>query len=384
MKQFCAAIMAFILVLFFTGCSQKKQPDPNIPVSKPVVPSGSEITEQPFPAEPAPKPAVAVSLPATTTEYTADDGTQIFYHTAQTMHLTIADAEVADKVIIHYLDLLDSIHLQAEELCNTAVTEYNGNPNWTPYACQFLLNPTRIDHGVLSLYGTLVTYSGSGHPDRVNIALNYDLTTGDPVTLGSIMNKDATVSQFCDLVTAELSNHAEDFYLYDDYADTVALKFSGDESLFESFYFTETGVCFYFDVYEIAPYSSGVINIELPYEKLVGLIHDAYFPAERDLTDGCLYYTPYEDKEAEQYVSMTEAILSDDGIPIIIYTDSSVDSVRIQTSTDDLTHSPYISYAASGLHKSEAIVVTGSEEQLNEMNVSYQNQDGIQYINVVQ
>lgn len=382
MKQILTAILACILFFSFLGCSQQAVPNSGNSNIEAFIPTENENSAQIPPIEVSPKLTVAVSLPATTNEYTAGDGTLIFYHTEQTMHLTLADAEVADKVILHYLNLLDDVHLQSEDLYNDAVAEYNGSSNWMPYACQFLLSPTRIDLGVLSLYGTLVTYSGSSHPNRVNMALNYDLTTGDPLTLGSIMHMDATTSQFCDLVIAKLSSRASEFSLYDDFEDTVTLKFSGNESVFESFYFTETGLCFYFDIYEIAPYSSGIINIELAYEELVGLINDAYFPTELDLADGRLYDTSYKDETAEQYVSMTEAILSDDGIPVILYTDSSVDNIRIYTTTDDFTHSTYISYATPYLHRSEAIVVTGTEAQLSSIKVYYQNKDGIQSLHI--
>ena len=45
-----------------------------------------------------------------------------------------------------------------------------------------------------------------------------------------------------------------------------------------SWYFSDTGMHFYFSPYEIAPYVVGEVDIEIPYAELRGILKEEYFP----------------------------------------------------------------------------------------------------------
>lgn len=371
MKRFLAFIYAVCFLLTACACTVTEPPaTAQVPTST----SADTFTETIIPEQV--DNIAAVSMPAVTHPYYADDGTTLFSHTYQNMFLVLPNPLIADKVITHYLESTDWIHDEAQKTYDQAIQNYTAGVDWYPYMCQLLYSPMRIDQDVLSLYGSQVIYSGEGRPSRNGVSLNFDLLTGDILTLGSIMHADATMEQFQLLVTEKLGDMAEKYYLFDDYADAVALRFSTDESQFEAFYFTQNGLCFYFDIYEIAPSSSGIISVEIPYSDLLGLIHDAYFPAERDTAAGCLYQKDFNDMNMNVFSSITEAVLSQSGNMIVFYTDSAVQDIRIESVSEDAAHTQYTLYAAYTLNEAEAIAVEGTQEQLSALCVSYFNKDG--------
>ena len=386
MKRIIATIFVFMLLLLQFGCASPQEAPTNT-VTAPQVESAppSSVASEPSvtaPTEPADtefisssRPVAAVSMPAFTEDYSAENGRSIFYHTYQTMYLTLDNEETADRIIIHYLGILDKIQEEAADIQQLAVSDYDGSNDWSAYFCQLVLSPERIDPGVLSLHGTYITHSGGGHPYSNAVSLNYDLVSGDPLTLGSIMHKDASAKDFCDLVIEALTQYKDAYALYEDYADTVSQKFSAEESLFETFYFTNTGLNFYFDVYEIAPYAAGIIHVEIPYEKLAGIINDAYFPPELDAVNGSLLLAPF-DGAIQENVSVTEAVLDPDGTMRILTTDTAVQNLRIKAHTEGHNQIQYTVYATYSLQNNEAVVIAASDEQFSTLQIMYENAQG--------
>ena len=292
------------------------------------------------------------------------------------MALVLQDNDVANKVILDFLNRVDSTAQIAEELRQTAIAGYKGSQNWSPYLCQVLYEPTRIDQGVLSLSGTISTYSGGMHPDHTNMSVNYDLLTGDILTLGSIMHMDATREDFRELVLAELAPKAQELYLYSDYEQGIAKRFDTDESQDENFYFTSTGLCFYFSPYEIAPYASGTITVEIPYEKLVGIIHDAFFPGEKHPTNATIQGKLLKEANMEDIGQISEAILSPGGQMYLLTADNLVENVRLQLLGDNTQDQ--IFFASENLSVSNAIVIEATEEELARIQLTYENASGTQ------
>ncbi len=360
-------LFAICLIVFLSGCTAAPVlPTTDSPSTTPVTQEIPTETKEAF----SQQHMAAVSVPAITENLTSADGTILFQYTYQNMSLILQDPEVADKVIIDFLNRIDSTRSLAEETSQIAQKAYDGSDNWVPYLYHVTYNPTRIDHDVLSLFGTNVLYSGAFHPERTCISASYDLVTGDVLTLASIMDVSAAADDFCQLVLEGLSEMSEGDYLYENYADTVKERFMTDASQDEAWYFSQSGLCFYFAPYEIAPYSSGVISVEIPYEKLTGLIHDAYFPAERDASEGVVNVTAFEDAELTAFSQIAEIVESKDGKMYLAYTDASVQDVRIMVSD---AASSYTIFAAYGLTPGDAIMVQASENTLENMVISYKS-----------
>jgi hypothetical protein len=215
-----------------------------------------------------------------------------------------------------------------------------------PYFYQVIYSPSRIDHGVLSLSGTQNIYSGGTHGALSCVSVNYDLTTGDILTLGSIMHMDATKEQFIQIIIEKLASQAEELQLFAGFEDGVYQRLGGDENLYEDFFFTTTGLNFYFAPYEIAPYAAGVINVEIPYHELTGLIYDGYFPAEREEVHGRSTSTAFEDTDMVQFNSMAEVALTPGESTVVVYPDGKVEDIRIVTPGDGMSIPEYTVFAA--------------------------------------
>lgn len=366
MKKILCMILALCLTVCFAGCKQNHS-DPTVHSSGSNANPTQETSNNATLTE-EDDTMIAVSVPTVTENTVAEDGTVLFAYTYQHMSLVLNKPEVADKVILEFLNRVDSTRETAETTAAMAKTAYTGSQNWRPYLYHITYSPTRIDHTVLSLFGNNVVFSGATHPERTCVSASYDLKTGDVLTLASIMDMDASVGDFCELVLAGLSEMAEGDYLYENYKQTVQHRFDKDASSDEAWYFTQTGLCFYFAPYEIAPYASGVITVEIPYDKLDGLLHKDYLPVARKTAQGSVTITPFDQVDLEKIAHNAEIILDRDGKMYMVQSDGYLQDIRLML-TDDAAN--YTVFAAYHLVRGDGVMVQANDDMLERMKLSY-------------
>ena len=381
MKRLFVLLLCSILIL--TGCTAKPLQDELIPQMAPdtapvenieTVPEETvtdsiefEMTEM-----------LSVSVPTMTETFASEDGTELFHYTAQNMQLLLPNEEIADKVILDFLNRVDTARLDAESVLNAAQSDYIPDSNWIPYYYQIIYSPTRIDHGVLSLFGTQSSYSGGMHGSLSCVSANYDLTTGDILTLGSIMHMDATKEQFIQIIIDKLHAQAEELQLFDGFEEGVYHRLGGDENLYEDFYFTSTGLGFFFAPYEIAPYSAGIISVEIPYGELPGLIYDGYFPAEREQIDGKLTSGLFMSTDMTQFNSMAEVTLASNESIIVIYPEGKVEDIRIIAPGNGKNIPSYTVFAALEMSPNNAVILSASQEEAEHLSIEYMSDGNLQ------
>ena len=279
------------------------------------------------------KPMASVSMPVITETTTAADGTVIFKYTHQSMSLILPDPDVANAVIVDFLNRINAMASTADTLRNQAQKDYADAFLWeAPYQCQVTYSPTRMDHGILSIYGSSFSFTGGSRPDVSYLAANYDLVTGKVLYLTDIFTNDSWTQSVTNLVLESLSGIKDQAQLYDDYENTVKAHFNANLSKNEGWYFTQTGLCFFFPPYELAPYSSGTVVAEIPYEKLTGILNAAYFPAERDNANGSVTVQKFEEADLGKFSQISELILDAQGKMLLLYTDSYVQDICITVS----------------------------------------------------
>jgi len=379
------ALCILLLIGSLSGCST--------PQEKPTLPTENSSTETAgtsIPSDPAAPTAghsdfipsqetmVAVSVPATTQTVAAENGSAIFQYIYQTPYLVTPDADVADRITIDLLERIDSTRADADLLHTAAIANYTAASDWNPYLYQITYSPSRIDPGVLSFFGMNVQYSGGSHPGRTGTAANYDMLTGDVLTLAGIMAPGASVKDFCELVIAELTANKAALHIYDSFEETVRHRFEADPSLDENFYFTQEGLCFFFDPIEIAPYSSGVVHVQIPYEKLSGLLYDGYFPDEQDYAAGTVLAHRHGDIDTKRFTQIAEIIVDPGGEMVFLHTDSSVRNIRIETGSWDMlgiAFTPsYTAFAAYTLTPGDAIMLESYiPDTMPNLRLSYQS-----------
>ncbi len=371
MKKILAVILCLTLATSLFGCGIKtaqptqtsttapkesEEPTGTLPVST------DEVVTQ--------MPMVSVSLPITTETLKAEDGKDIFHYTYQTMSLVLPEAEIADKVIIDFLNRVDSTASAVESMRANAQSHYVSGQEFIPYLYSLSYSPMRIDQGVLSLAGAHITYAGGAHTDTTCYAANYDLTTGQVLTLGSILKHIDKKDALKDLVLNSLANLTKDVYLFEDYKDIASKRFEKDESTDEDWYFSDTGLCFYFSPYEIAPYSSGTIVAEVPYGSLTGIIDDAFFPPERNVASGKLLEVPFEDADLTQYTQIAELIFQKETVKTLYYTDKMLQNLKISY-TDPLTGRVTVVFATQHLTPGDAVMLEAPEDIKAKLEISF-------------
>ena len=349
MKKFFCLLTVLGLICALAGCMNTQDPyettDPTGESGNPSQPT------RPDSHEPAQEPMYAVSVPATSDVTTAKDGTVIFTYTHQSMSLTLPNPDIANKVITNFRERIDKTRTTANSLLSSAKDAYTGVGFWNPYLYSVTYSPSRIDQGVLSLSGSSITFNGFSHPERLCMAANYDLVTGDYLTLASIMTAQASRSDFCRLVLEVLDAVKDEKYLREGYEDTVRQRFEQDETTDENWYFTQDGLCFFFAPYEIAPYSSGVITAQIPYEKLTGILYDAYFPAERDASGGTLQAGSMGAVNLTDFNQIAEALIDPNGEMVFLYAKGLVWDVLIDVGAWDYAENDFVpSYTALASH----------------------------------
>ncbi len=329
MKKNTVISAALAALLLLSGCQNQPQATTSPLVDTTLPPVTTEFSELIVPPSPNPETVYSISMPITTEADLAEDGTEYFHYSYQTMNLTVPDREVADKVIIDFLSRVESTREDAGRIHDLAQAAYTARtPRFQPYFYQIQYNPARIDQGVLSLFGQIVTVSDAGHASTESISANYNMVTGDVLTLGSILYQADRKEDIAQLVIKDLESR-EELALYDDFRDTVRDRFRRDESTDEDFYFSSYGLCFYFSPYEIAPYVYGTVEVEIPYNKLTGLIGDEFFPDERILSSGHLNAMDFDKADLQDYDQFAEIVVDSGADMVLLTADSTLQDIKI-------------------------------------------------------
>lgn len=124
----------------------------------------------------------------------------------------------------------------------------------------------------ISLASTVYSYTGGAHPNSGQLYRSYDLRTGERITLDEILAEG---------YERKLNEAAEiEFRMTKEIPPSETLKERGywvDEgqfSLNENFAIINKSLIFYFNPYEIAPYSMGPTELELKLTDFVNLIKE--------------------------------------------------------------------------------------------------------------
>lgn len=370
MKRILAIVCTIFTIFSFNGCKPAAL-DTSTDVSTQASIISAEDTIQTEIPSNTKKPMVAVSVPTVTEVTTSDAGTEIFRYVYQNMALILPEQDVADKVIIDFLNRIDQSLSPADDIRQQALSAYNGQENWIPHLYALTYNPTRIDQGVLSLYGTSIVYSGSAHPSYDCVSVSYDLITGNVLTLGSILAHENVLSALETLVLEKLNTIEEEKFLRADYKDTIHTRFAGEESYDEDWFFTSSGLCFYFPPYEIAPYSSGIIVIEIAYQELTGILDDSFFPAEQDTVSNEVIVKALENVDLTEFSQIGELILNNAGdVQLLLYTNDSLQHPKIKV-TDPSTGESYIAFASQSLLSGDAIMIKTTQDNLKNIAILF-------------
>lgn len=392
MKRFYLIIAILMLTLLFSACQTQSTVQttaaPTVPPTSspaPTTPSEPSTDTTDEEAIPTNENMYSVALPISTESFSSEDNKLLLTYSYQTMYLDIPDRDVKDKIIMNFAERIEKTMLDSQLILADADAAYKNNPAFTPFSYEIQYDVTHIDQGVLSMFGYIIQIDDTSAMNRHLIAANYNMVTGDMMTLGSILYHVDKKADLIDLVIEHLENR-DDIVLYDEFRETVEARFHRDESIDEDFYFSENGLCFYFAPYEIAPRSAGTVIVEIPYNKLTGIIADEYFPAERIYTKGNLNVSAFDTADQENYQSFIELIADPEAdLPrILLTTGSAVQDIRISKlvwAQDGLSYTQTKNiYASNFLHRDNAIMIKADFNDLRPNYMVSYSIDGSTYV----
>lgn len=407
MKRWIAAALCIGLILSQTGCGQPEQQETNpsttaetsptetqastTPSPEPgTVPESEEVTSpsemiETLPAEETTPVSqtdslVAVTLAPVLEEEKDADGASIFQYQYQNITLTIPDApEAAQKMNEAMAQQIKEAADSAAEIRQWAKQAYTGEgESWTPYTSQIIFTPVRLDSAVVSFSGVSWEYTGGIHPNRVLFSVNFHAETGDALALADVLNHTDMAEALYLKVMDRLEQFANDLdsdmtMFQDGYEETVKEHFNLDSSSSACWYFADSGMHFYFSPYEIAPYSVGDIDIEIPYEELQGVLKEAYFPQAAPVYGDSFSISAAEEGQIDeaQFAQTLSVELDENGTKVAIFSGSAIFDIRVEQGRWDDNGQPMaasqVVFAANRLTAQDLILISSniSGEQPN-------------------
>ena len=141
--------------------------------------------------------------------------------------------------------------------------------------CNTLILTYRIDYN---------EYTGGAHGIYMSTFLNLDLKTLSPIRLDDLFEGDYKEA-LTDLLWKQLM--ADNNVSTRQELEDMGYATTGDLEPIENFYLDPTGITFYYNVYEIAPYVMGATKITLSYEDIAPLMNGKFIVLSSAIkTDG--------------------------------------------------------------------------------------------------
>ena len=155
----------------------------------------------------------------------------------------------------------------AHDLCPLAISDYqnaleNGFP-FHPYDATLQYTVTYNQNGHLSLYHDHYTFTGGAHGSTVRASDTWSLPRGQHLPLSHFFPKDPN---YRTTLIRELTRQADERMrenpgiFFDNYRELISEAFREDH-----YYLTPAGIDIYYQQYDIAPYSTGIVVFTIPY-----------------------------------------------------------------------------------------------------------------------
>ncbi len=360
MKRFRLLSITLAALLLLCAC-QNQAAAPTEPVTEPSASENVTVPDLPVDTTPVFENMYSIALPITTENYYSEEQQLIYSYTYQTMYAVCQDRDVSDKIIMNFTDRIEKTRKTSNDILSSAEASFT--PDSTPYSYEIQYNVTRIDQGVLSLFGHAVQIGDTPRANSKLHSVSYDMVTGDVLTVGSILYHLDTKDDLAVLAIKTLEAR-DDITLFEDYKTTVSARFTRDESTDEDFYFSKNGLCFYFAPSEIASRSYGTVTIEIPYSELTGIIGDAYFPAERSYSGGSIEIHKFSDADLNSYQQFVDVIADENSTKLLLTTKTAVQDIKLYEmfwTADGLTYIPAKNIYASNFLSSENAILLEAE-----------------------
>lgn len=168
----------------------------------------------------------------------------------------IVDVEINDfKNCEHFIKLDSEEYLELKEDNGLLAVEGFKEINYNTFL---------LSNNIISLLFTIDTYyPGAAHHMTRTLPFNYNIVNGSNIMLEDLFKSDFDYLNFVsDYCVKDLRE--QPIYTWEDIAENGA---SPDENNFRSFILKEESLIIFFDPYQVAGFSYGIIEVRIPYSK---------------------------------------------------------------------------------------------------------------------
>lgn len=264
-------------------------------------------------------------------ELKSDDGTTYYRQSLGTATISSKDERAAERINSSLAELYVRFGADAEYTQRVAEDQTDGEQIALSYYCA--PSVTRCDTRVLSAVFDVSQDIGGIHADSTRTSRSYNADNGSLLTLADIAKNEEQLKTF-------IKNYVIGLAAGDDYKEGgVSILFDDFESTINdlvdagaNWYFSDGGLVFYANPYDIAPYSRGVLLFEIPYSALAEFIDESFMPVEYEGDNGMLLADDGDKLDRSSLNILGTVTVDEDGQSVVLSAEETVYNVKIYTS----------------------------------------------------
>lgn len=264
-------------------------------------------------------------------ELKSDDGTTYYRQSLGTATVSSKDERAAERINSSLAELYVRFGADAEYTRRVAEDQPDGEQIALSYYCA--PSVTRCDTRVLSAVFDVSQDIGGIHADSTRTSRSYNADNGSLLTLADIAKNEEQLKTF-------IKNYVIGLVAGDDYKEGgVSILFDDFESTIKdlvdagaNWYFSDGGLVFYANPYDIAPYSRGVLLFEIPYSALEEFIDEGFMPVEYEGENGMLLADDGDKLDRSSLNILGTVTVDEDGQSVVLSAEETVYNVKIYTS----------------------------------------------------
>ena len=264
-------------------------------------------------------------------ELKSDDGTTYYRQSLGTATISSKDERAAERINSSLAELYVKFRADAEYTQRVAEDQTDGEPIELSYYCA--PSVTRCDTRVLSVVFDVSQDVGGIHADSTRTSRSYNADDGSLLTIADIAKNEEQLKTF-------IKNYVIGLAAGDDYKEGgVSILFDDFESTISdlvdagaNWYFSDGGLVFYANPYDIAPYSRGVLTFEIPYSALAEFIDESFMPVEYEGDNGMLLADDGDKLDRSSLNILGTVTVDEDGQSVVLSAEETVYNVKIYTS----------------------------------------------------
>lgn len=264
-------------------------------------------------------------------ELKSDDGTTYYRQSLGTATISSKDERAAERINSSLAELYVRFGADAEYTQRVAEDQPDGEQIALSYYCA--PSVTRCDTRVLSAVFDVSQDIGGIHADSTRTSRSYNADNGSLLTLADIAKNEEQLKTF-------IKNYVIGLAAGDDYKEGgVSILFDDFESTIKdlvdagaNWYFSDGGLVFYANPYDIAPYSRGVLLFEIPYSALEEFIDEGFMPVEYEGENGMLLADDGDKLDRSSLNILGTVTVDEDGQSVVLSAEETVYNVKIYTS----------------------------------------------------